>query len=239
MPKINLVANLVTIIIFLNIQFVIFTGSANPAVPVPIINPPVSFPPGAQIFMFNISSNNVEQAAKQVAEITASVSQKQAQDQLQTQASHWDKLYNTGLLSWNFIKNHKLATSVCIAGTLYIYSLYKLNKLEQELERSGNLSHWKADCNLDELLATDNLKLVQDLDQLIKHQYEAFFKSEIERELATANSYLNFYQQIQFWHLTRFYPNHEHKTKTIETKISRLNYLKSLFNSWQNSKINN
>lgn len=230
--------NLIIIIICFSTKFNIFTASPiNPTFVAPIMNPPVSFPPGAQIFMFNISSNNVEQAAKQVAEITNSVTQKQIQDQLQTQNGNWDKLYNTGLLSWNFIKNHKLATSICIAGTLYIYSLYKLNQLEQALERTESLSHWKADCNLDELLATDNIKLVQDLDQLIKSHYETFFKSEIERELTVANSYLRFYQQIKFWHLTRFYPNHESKIKTIEIKISRLNYLKSLFNSWQNSKI--
>lgn len=175
------------------------------------------------------------QAQKQLQEQL----QKQTQAQLQKQAqkSNWDKLQQAGQNSWDYLNNHKIMTGICLVGLIYAYSFYKLTQLEQQLDQPNNLGDWKSDCNLNELLATDNLKLIQDLDQVIKSRYETSFKIEIERELTTAHKYLNFCQRIKFWRLTRFYPTNDQKIKNIETRISRLNYLKSLFNSWQRSRV--
>jgi multidrug efflux pump subunit AcrA (membrane-fusion protein) len=182
-----------------------------------------------------------QQVQKQLQEQLQLQAQKQLQEQLQKQAqpSNWDKLQQSGLSTWNYLSNHKVMTGICLVGLIYAYSLYQLTQLEQQLEQPNNLGDWKADCNLNELLATDNLKLVQDLDQVIKNRYETSFKTEIERELTTAHKYLKICQRIKFWRLTRFYPTNEQKIKNIETRISRLNYLKGLFNSWQRSKIVN
>lgn len=182
-----------------------------------------------------------QQVQKQLQEQLQLQAQRQLQKQLQKQSqkSNWDKLQQTGQSTWDYLSNHKIMTGICLVGLIYAYSLYQLTHLEQQLEQPNNLGDWKAECNLNELLATDNLKLMQELDLVIKSRYDTAFKAEIGRELAAAHQYLKFCQRIKFWRLTRFYPTNEQKIKTIETRISRLNYLKGLFNSWQRSKVIN
>ena len=172
------------------------------------------------IFFFNINASDIKQGVQQTAELRAMLTTPQASSSI-----------------WDYLSNHKLLSGACLAGIIYVYSLYKLTQLEHDFDQPNSISNWKSDCSLNELLAADNVKLTQELDLVIKEQYEIFFKTEIEREITAAQRYLKFCQYLMLSRLARFYPVDQSKIKSIEAKISRLNYLKGIFNQRQNSQM--
>ena len=170
-------------------------------------------------FLININASDIKQGVQQVAELKAMLTPSPTSSNI-----------------WNYIENHKLLSCACITGTVYVYSLYKLTQLEHDFDQPNSISNWKSDCSLNDLLAADNSKLAQELELVIKEQYAIFFKAEIEREITAAQRYLKFCQYINFSKLARFYPIDQYKIKVIEARISRLNYLKGIFNQRQNSQ---
>ena len=207
----------------------------------PAALPALAAPPTTMINNFQFTT----MSAAQNAELTTELVNRLASAAHQNTAVNQQTMYSLGVEqlkqlsagTLNFLKTHKLRCCLSVIAAGYLYSLYGSYRLLQRLEQPDQLAHWKSSCDLNQLLATPQSVLVADLDQFIKLQYEAFFKAEIEHELALAQRYLHYAQVIQQLRLTRFYPISPTRIKQVEAQVSRLSYLKQLFQTWQQTHL--
>jgi len=230
----SLVKNLVIIILFLNCNFSLTSETAKKVASQQIqLNP--------QGLTLNISFASSNNAGATCAAASTSVS-KVDYKQILDQALAKGKNQINGLR--DYIAKHKYFFILTSSLSFYLFTYYKIYKLEAAINTKESWIFWKSDYSLEKLLIIDHKNLTKELLSDIQKKYASrsnpddyitplnLFINEIDKNIQDLNDYLKWVRTIQYLRIGKIYFINDKKLFDAQEKLNKLLFIKNTFSNF-------